>query len=137
MLLDPKVIDDILEYVGLNAQDLHRPAHQMLFTILATRRENGLTIDPEHIARDLDDQGLLRTCGGRPYLLTLIAATPPPGHAEYHTHLVRQNAADRRAHLLRADTDIAATEPRPALRLVRGREPGEPSDDGPRVPPAI
>ncbi|MFI6985939.1 hypothetical protein ACIBSV_46280 [Embleya sp. NPDC050154] len=40
----------ILEYVGLNAHELHRPAHREVFATLATLRANGHSTDIEDIA---------------------------------------------------------------------------------------
>jgi DnaB-like helicase N terminal domain len=80
----------------LAPEDFYRHAHGAVFTALRTLEAQGDPIDAITVARELDRLGVLADAGGGPFLHTLLAAVPTPGHARQYAEIVIEHSRRRR-----------------------------------------
>ena len=103
MLMDRTVIDDCLDIVV--GPDFYRPAHEVIFSAIATQHFVGEPVDAITVADLLRDRGDLNRIGGPAYLHHLVQSTPVAASASYYAEIVADLSIRRR--LVEAGTRIA------------------------------
>ncbi|MDX3074595.1 DnaB-like helicase N-terminal domain-containing protein [Streptomyces sp. MI02-7b] len=116
MLLDPRVVEDVIETV--DAEDFYRIAHGTIFRTIASAYAVGQILDPITLAERLRKEGQLDRVGGASYFNILISAAQVTSLAPDHARIVHEAAQRRRilveieqaAHRIRTgDGDLADT----------------------------
>jgi hypothetical protein len=102
MLLSAAAAEKCL--AALAAEDFYRPAHQMVFAVIAALVRSGEPVDAITVKDRLEATGEIGRCGGAPYLHDLLAAVPLPSGAPEYARIVRGHAVRRR--LIEAATRI-------------------------------
>ena len=102
MMLSKDAIADVVE--RLRPDDFYRPAHRTIYETMLELYGEGMEVDPVILAGRLDNNGILDSVGGAPYLHELSAKVPTAANAGYYADLVSEKAVLRR--LVAAGTRI-------------------------------
>lgn len=137
MLLSERAINAVTGV--LTAQDFYRPAHAIIFDVIAHLYGGGGEVDAVLVGEELSKRGKTRNVGGLPYLHTLMESCPSPTNALYYAKAIVRKAKMRQLvetgirwqQLGYADTttdeelDLVVAEAEQFLRDVQ-----RPSEDG-------
>jgi replicative DNA helicase len=102
MMLSKDAIADVVE--RLRPDDFYRPAHRTIYETMLELYGEGMEVDPVILAGRLDNNSLLDSIGGAPYLHDLSSKVPTAANAGYYADLVSEKAVLRR--LVSAGTRI-------------------------------
>ena len=102
MLLDRAALVKALEL--LEAESFYREAHRVLFQVMASLFERGMTVDVLTVAEELRRQGLLEQVGGTAYLAELTLRVPSVSAVEHYARIVLEYAIKR--SLIRTAAEI-------------------------------
>jgi hypothetical protein len=103
MLLDPRIVEDVIEAV--DADDFYRLQHATIFRAIAGAHVIGEDLSPNLLAAKLRKTGDLDRVGGTSYLNQLVNLAGLTSLAEGHALLVHETAVRRR---ILAELDGAA-----------------------------
>jgi replicative DNA helicase len=118
LMLDKAAWDKVADVV--EAEDLYRNDHRLIFQAIARLAENGNPCDAVTVSEDLDKHGQLDVAGGLEYLGTLANETPGAANVAAYAKIIRERSILR--SLITAGNDIAgscfAADGRGATELV-------------------
>ncbi|MDA3936137.1 MAG: replicative DNA helicase [Actinomycetota bacterium] len=104
MFLSADAAEEIMNKV--KADDLYRPAHQLIFKAMEDLSSHGQPIDHVSVADRLETSKELDRAGGKPYLLDITGAVPTSANALRYAEIVTRTSMLRR--LIGAATEIVA-----------------------------
>lgn len=93
MLQSRSAISDVLEV--LKGDDFYRPAHQIIFEVVATLHTKGEAADTITVYSTLVKRGEAQLAGGALYLHDLTHNVPSPASASHYADIVREQAVLR------------------------------------------
>ncbi|MDX1622594.1 MAG: replicative DNA helicase [Gemmatimonadota bacterium] len=102
MLLEPTAVDQAMEI--LSEDDFYHPAHRLVFSAIASLREDGHSPDALAVREELNRRGDLEEAGGAEHLARIVDAVPTAANVPYHARIVLDAAIKRR--LIRTGTEI-------------------------------
>ena len=118
LMLDKAAWDKVADVV--EAEDLYRNDHRLIFQSIARLAENSNPCDAVTVSEDLDKHGQLDAAGGLEYLGTLANETPGSANVAAYAKIIRERSILR--SLITAGNDIAgscfAADGRGATELV-------------------
>lgn len=94
MLLEPKTIPDVIEFVS--ASDYFIPRHQLIHAAIMDAFTTGTALDPVVVSTTLESRGQLKQVGGAPYLFDLAQTVPLAMNANQYAQVVIEKANLRR-----------------------------------------
>jgi len=104
MLISHDAIPEILEL--LDAEAFYTEAHRRIYESVIELYARGEPVDPITLSEMLSAKGYLETCGGKPYIHTLVGSVPSAANARYYAKIVERNATLRA--LIKVSTEIAS-----------------------------
>lgn len=104
LLIDPAIIDDLLDTVRLHAGEFYSEANRKLFGHLVGLHDEGGRIDMTLLVERLKRHGDFEAVGGAAYLAEVAQSVPVAAHAPYYAQIVREKATLR--ELIHTSTDI-------------------------------
>ncbi|PRX99652.1 DUF3987 domain-containing protein [Allonocardiopsis opalescens] len=102
MLLSADAITEVRAL--LDASAFYRPAHQIVFAVIADIAAGGEPADAVTLVAELARRGDLARVGGGPYVHTLLASVPTAANAGYYARIVAEHA--RRREVIAAGTRL-------------------------------
>jgi len=105
LLLDPRAFHEVL--AELHSDDFYHPAHQLLFTAMATVHDAGRPVDLITLSEHLTLQKQLDAVGGALALAEIAEYSATAANVAHHARIVRDKAVKRR--LIRVATEIVET----------------------------
>ena len=118
LMLDKAAWDKVADVI--EAEDLYRNDHKLIFQAIARLAENGNPCDAVTVSEDLDKHGQLDAAGGLEYLGTLANETPGSANVIAYAKIIRERSILR--SLITAGNEIAgscfAADGRGATELV-------------------
>jgi len=102
MILDSNCIDVVVQII--TDEHFYRPAHQLIFCVLAEMKDAGTPIDLVTVKEEFIRRKQFEQVGGIEYLADLVTGVPNAASAEYYSTIVRNKALLR--HLIAAGTEI-------------------------------
>ncbi|MEV8033948.1 replicative DNA helicase [Streptomyces sp. NPDC086182] len=103
MIRSSRSIDDAVDI--LEPGHFYRPAHETIYRTLVDLHNAGKGHDPIALGDQLERNGDLTRCGGRPYLFEILNAQQTVGSTRSHAEIVREKALLRK--VLAAGTGMA------------------------------
>jgi replicative DNA helicase len=94
MLLDPRVIDDVMD--ELVPSDFYHPKHELIAKTIGSLHRKNLPTDVIAVTDELTNAGELRRAGGADYLHLLTGIVPTAANAGYYARLIKKLAVRRR-----------------------------------------
>lgn len=94
MILSDRALEEVVEIV--QPGDFYRPAHETIYRTLVNLHTAGEAHDPIALGNQLEKDGELTRCGGRPYLFELVNAVTTVANAGYHAGIVHEKAVLRK-----------------------------------------
>jgi replicative DNA helicase len=105
MLIDEKVIPEILEFIDGNS--FYRDEHRVIFESMVTLFDARKKIDILTISEDLNKKKFLEKVGGATYLTTLADFVPTSGNAIHYARIVKEKGILR--SLINSATEIVSS----------------------------
>ncbi|HJR69201.1 MAG TPA: replicative DNA helicase, partial [Gammaproteobacteria bacterium] len=105
LMLDQRAWDQVADVV--NASDLYRADHRLIFAAVAALAERNQPPDAVTVSEHLQRSGQLEAAGGLSYLARLCEDTPSAANIRAYARIVRDHAMLRR--LIEIGGDIAAS----------------------------
>jgi len=102
LLLDPRAFHEVL--VEIRAEDFYHPAHQLLFTAMASVHDAGRPVDLITLSEHLTLQKQIDAVGGALALAEIADYSATAANVAHHARIVRDKAVKRR--LIRVATEI-------------------------------
>jgi len=96
LLLDGWRARDVLDEVGLRAEDFAIRAHGVTFAAITKLADAGRPVDPVTVTDELARAGTLEVAGGRTAVAKLQTLVPGSAHVAFYARQVRELAARRR-----------------------------------------
>lgn len=94
MLLDPRVIGDVMQVV--EASDLFSERHAVIYESIATAYDKNEKTDLVQIHSRMAERGVLGGAGGKDYLLELAESVPSAASATYYAKIVADLSRKRK-----------------------------------------
>ena len=105
LMLDQRAWDQVADVI--DASDLYRADHRLIFGAIATLVERNQPPDAVTVSEHLQRSGQLEAAGGLSYLARLVEDTPSAANIRAYARIVRDHALLRR--LIEIGGDIAAS----------------------------
>ncbi len=94
MLLSKNAIDPATDM--LESRDFYRPAHELIFDVIAELAGRGEPADAITVAAELTRRGEIARIGGAAYLHDLVQGVPIAANVDYYAEIVHEKAVLRR-----------------------------------------
>lgn len=101
MIFHSPCIDGVIQIA--RPDQFYRPAHQLLFSVLAEMHGDNKPVDLVTIREELQRRGQLEAVGGIEYVVELVEGVPSAANAEYYARIVRDKALLRELILVGTD----------------------------------
>jgi hypothetical protein len=95
ILLDNAALSKAIEVI--TEADFYQTSHQKIFRAMLDLSEHGEGIDQITLTEQLKTRGDLKSVGGATYLAELLQTVPSAANIRYHSKIIQENAARRRA----------------------------------------
>jgi hypothetical protein len=93
--LNNAALDKVKELLTDN--DFYRTGHRTIYQAMLDLSEHGEGIDQITLTEQLKTRGDLKSVGGATYLAELLQTVPSAANIRYHSKIIQENAARRRA----------------------------------------
>lgn len=94
MIRSDRAVEDAVDV--LEPGHFYRPAHESIYRTLVDLHDGGKPHDPIALGDQLERNGDLTRCGGRPYVFELLNAYDTVGGPRVHAEIVREKAILRK-----------------------------------------
>lgn len=105
MLISQDAIPEVLEIIS-TADAFYTEAHRRIHETIIELYARGEPVDPITLSEALSARGYLDTCGGKPYIHTLVSSVPSAANAKYYAKIVERSSTLRA--LIKVSTEIAS-----------------------------
>jgi replicative DNA helicase len=96
MLLDPRVVTDVMAVVRGGGSVFYNAAHGLIYDTIVRLCDRQNAVDPVLLAQELADKGVLEQIGGVEFLVNLAAQVPTAANAPHFARIVLEKHRLRR-----------------------------------------
>jgi len=105
ILIDYKKLASIISMIS--DEDFNDLKHKEIFSAMAELHEKGVPVDMITLAQKLSDKNLLKTIGGRTYLIELTEEVYTSSHAEKYAEILKEKSLARK--IIKGGSEIFQT----------------------------